>query len=277
MQNIDPSFRELDVARYNTIGILTSTDHRIGIQYIFDTFGYPVNLDDGKSLETDVVYNIAASLIEQKKGDINQVRAFYEEDMKKLPVLLAVAVNYGRHDIVRDIFVVCEENKYSFDINRYGFLQMGCYPIYNDKSRNDGFQECAKILLEKGCDPDKNRFCQFRLHSLSDILQNFRNDKYEIYTRGGEVFCLRHTVVNDMSFNDMISRNKITAFADVMCSIKLRKFSNLLDELSASVIRLMMESDQVKANMACLSNTITVVLNDNARNVPQNGVNGNSL
>ncbi len=219
MQNVDSSIRELDVARYNTLGVLTSTDHRIGIQYIFDTFGRPVNLDDGKSAETDKVYNKIVDLISihidieklkkstRKKTDPSKYEKCVGQllesivtpaNLKYVEIALAVAVNYGSQYLVRDIFNTLDEKKLKIDLNSYNFLRIGCYPHYKDDKRNRDFEKCAKILLQRGCDPDSSERKRFKPVN--------KNTKAPLkrFVRDEMLFCLLESTSPTMSFREIL-------------------------------------------------------------------------
>lgn len=219
MKNVDSPIRELDVARYNTIGILTSTDHKIGIQYIFDTFGYPVNLDDGKSVETDKMYQQIVDLIsihidiEKYKKSTRQKTdpSKYEKcvgqllesivtpaNLKYVEIALAVAVNYGNQYMVRDIFKALDQKNLKIDLNSYGFLRIGCYPHYQDDKRNRDFEKCANILLMRGCDPNSSECTRFWV-----VNRNTKNPLKQ-FVRDNSVFCLRQSTSSIRSFIDVV-------------------------------------------------------------------------
>jgi hypothetical protein len=227
MKNIAQSIRELDVARYNTVGILTSTNHRIGIQYIFDTFGCPVNLDHEYDDFRNNVYQGIVDIIsihldieEQKKfGKKADPREYKKRvdnllesvvtpaNLKYVEIALAVAVNYGSQYIVRDIFKALDQRNLQMDLNSYGFLRIGCYPSYQDNKRNKDFEKCASILLFRGCDPDLSRFSRFEVQN-----KNPRSLPKQ-FIRNGEVFYLQKATLTTMPFRELIKRSlKIQIF-----------------------------------------------------------------
>ncbi len=279
MQNIDSTIRELDVARYNTLGVLTSTDHRIGIQYIFDTFGHPVNLDDCKSAETDKVYNQIVDLIsihidiEKLKKSTRQKTdpSKYEKcvgqllesivtpaNLKYVEIALAVAVNYGSQYIVRDIFNKLDEKKLKIDLNSYNFLRIGCYPSYQDDKRNRDFEKCANILLQRGCDPDSSELKRFKLVNKPTQVTLKR------FVRDSELFFLQHYTSPTMSFREIVKR-----------SLKISIFPSLSERKIKSDVEVSINNKSVASSSLCsvpawTDGRVTIQILTNAVNVHVN-------
>lgn len=279
MQNVDSSIRELDVARYNTLGILTSTNHRIGIQYIFDTFGYPVNLDDGKSGETDEVYQQIVDLISihidieklkkstRKKADPSEYAKFVGQllesivtpaNLKYVEIALAVAVNYGSQYLVRDIFKSLDQKNLKIDLNSYGFLRIGCYPHYQDNKRNRDFEKCANILLIRGYDPDLTKFSRFEVQN-----KNPRSLPKQ-FVRNGEVFYLQKAELTTMSFGELVKRNlKIQSFPSL-------SKERIIHNINLPVITKAKASSSLHSIPAWTNGRITIQILTNAVNVRAN-------
>ncbi len=276
MKNANLSTRELDVARYKTIGISTSTDHRIGIQYVFDTFGQPVNLDDGKSAETDKVYQQIVDIISthidieklkkstRKKPDPREYAKCVDQllklivtpdNLKYVEIALAVAVNYGSQYLVRDIFQSLDQKNLKIDLNSYNFLRIGCYPHYRDEKRNSDFIKCANLLLMRGCDPYLTKFSRFEVQN-----KNPRSLPKE-FIRNGEVFYLQKSTLTTMSFRELIKR-----------SLKIQDFPSLSKErivrdVDVSVCIKPTTSSSLSSAPAWSDGKLTIIILKNAVNV----------
>ncbi len=253
MLNVEPSRIELDVARYNTIGILTSTDHKIGIQYIFDTFGQPVNLDRDNDNFRNEVYQRIAELIsihqnlkKNKKSRIKPDPREYArcvnqllesivtpDHLKYVEIALAVAVNYGSQYIVRDIFNALDKKKLKIDLKSYNFLRIGCYPHYMDEKRNKDFEKCSNLLLMRGCDPNSSEYTRFGV-----VNRNAKNPLKQ-FVRKNAIFCLQQSTSPTMSFMDVVKRSlkmqnfpslsqsRVKSGVDILVCIKPKSSSSL--------------------------------------------------